>query len=72
MPFFFLTKGCNTYFQKWKVKINPAASQAIIFPLNKSPKRLPYRKLNFENYEISVVSEIKYLGTLMDKKTKVQ
>lgn len=60
--------SCNKYFHKWKVKINPTKTQAIIFPYNKSPKRLPNRNLKFENDNISIVNDVKYLGVTLDKK----
>ena len=31
--------ACKKYLYKWKIKINPNKTQAIIFPYNNSPKR---------------------------------
>lgn len=60
--------ACNKYFSKWKIKINPNKTQAIIFPFNKSPKRLPIRKLNFGTERIDIADSVKYLGVTLDKK----
>lgn len=60
--------ACNKYFHKWKIKINPIKTQAIIFPYNKSPKRIPRRELVFGNDRITVSNNVKYLGVVLDKK----
>lgn len=60
--------ACNKYFQKWKIKINPNKTQAIVFPFNKSPKRIPRRQLFFGNDNINVNNDVKYLGVYLDKK----
>lgn len=59
---------CDKYFYKWKIKINPTKTQAIIFPYNKSPKRTPTRQLNFGNETIAINDYVKYLGIILDKK----
>lgn len=59
---------CNNYYRKWKIKINNAKTQAIIFPFNKSPKRLPRRNLTINNVTINILDEVKYLGVTLDKK----
>lgn len=59
---------CNKYFQKWKIKINTAKTQAIIFPYNKSPKRIPHRNIHYNNEEIPILNDVKYLGVIFDKK----
>ena len=41
--------ACTKYFHKWRIKINPKKSQAIIFPYNKSPKRIPRRQISIGN-----------------------
>lgn len=61
-------KSCNKYFRKWKIKINNNKTQAIIFPFNKSPKRLPLRQIQFDASEIRIVNKVTYLGVTLDKK----
>lgn len=61
-------KTCSKYFKKWKIKINHLKTQCIIFPFNKSPKRIPTRQLCFEENEITLQNEVKYLGVTLDKK----
>ena len=60
--------SCNKYFTKWKIKINHAKTQAIIFPYNKSPKRSPRRNLVFNTDIITLQSQVKYLGVIFDQK----
>ncbi|KAI8123515.1 putative RNA-directed DNA polymerase from transposon X-element [Lucilia cuprina] len=60
--------SCNKYFNKWKIKINPIKTQAIIFPFNKSPKRLARRPLLIGNNAINIQNDVKYLGVTLDKK----
>lgn len=60
--------SCNRYFRKWKIKINQQKTQSIIFPWNKSPKRVPLRQLFFDNNSIHVQDDVKYLGVTLDKK----
>lgn len=60
--------ACNKYFYKWKIKINPNKTQAIIFPFNKSPKRLAQRQLFFGSDNIDIRDHVKYLGVILDKK----
>lgn len=65
-------KLCNKYFSKWKIKINHEKTQSIIFPYNKSYKRLPLRHLQFENNNIVIQNHVKYLGVILDKKLSFQ
>lgn len=60
--------ACNKYLYKWKIKINPNKTQAIIFPFNNSPKRTPNRQLRFGNESIPIQKYIKYLGVVLDSK----
>lgn len=55
------------YFTKWKIKINEEKTQAIIFPYNKSPKRIPNIPLNISGADIPLQKSIKYLGIILDK-----
>lgn len=59
---------CNKYFSKWKIKINHEKTQTIIFPFNKSPKRLANRQLIFNGNTIDIRKDIKYLGVTLDHK----
>lgn len=61
-------KACNKYFNKWKIKINNNKTHGIIFPFNKSPKRIPRRPLNFDGNIINIENEVIYLGVTLDKK----
>lgn len=56
------------YFSKWKIKINEGKTQAILFPFNKSPKRIPTIPLEIQGSIIPIQASIKYLGILLDKK----
>ena len=56
------------YFSKWKIQINREKSQAILFPYNKSPKRIPSKKLIIQGTEIEFAKTIKYLGITLDQK----
>ncbi len=59
-------KVCNKYFRKWKIQLNVAKTQAIIFPFNKSPKRKPTTSLLFEDEEIKFTKSATYLGLDLD------
>lgn len=58
------------YFDRWKIKVNDSKTQAMIFPYNKSPKRLPTRFLYGSGGIIPIKDDIKYLGIVLDKKLK--
>lgn len=60
--------SAQKYFRKWKIKINAAKTQAIIFPFNKSPKRVPTISLSVDGMEIQIQDSVKYLGIIFDKK----
>ena len=60
--------SAKKYFHKWKIKINETKTQAIIFPFNKSPKRIPTVPLMFNGHRIELSHTIKYLGLSLDKK----
>ncbi|KAI8126988.1 putative RNA-directed DNA polymerase from transposon X-element [Lucilia cuprina] len=60
--------ACTKYFHKWRIKINPNKTQAIIFPYNKSPKRIPRRQISIGNEHIPIDNCVKYLGVILDKK----
>ena len=56
------------YFNKWKIEINQKKTQAIIFPFNKSPKRIPLTIFNIQGTLIPMVQNDKYLGIFFDKR----
>ena len=56
------------YFKKWKIKINNEKTQAIIFPFNNSPKRVPSIDLNMDGNIIEIKKSILYLGIILDSK----
>lgn len=60
--------SAQKYFRKWKIKVNHEKTQAIIFPFNNSPKRIPSLHLEIEGVTVNVKDNIKYLGLIIDKK----
>lgn len=61
-------KSCNKFLKKWKIQLNAAKTQAVIFPFNKSPKRKPTTPLLFEGEEIKFAKSATYLGIDLDGK----
>lgn len=56
------------YLKNWKIQINQGKTQAIIFPFNKSPKRIPSIPLNIQGHQIPIQTSVKYLGIILDKR----
>lgn len=56
------------YYDKWKIKINPAKTQAIIFPFNNQRRRIPTTALTLGNIPIEYSGSVKYLGVTLDRK----
>lgn len=56
------------YFDKWKIKVNNSKTQAIIFPYNRSLKRIPTRHVYSGGVLIPLGDSVKYLGVILDKK----
>lgn len=56
----------NSYFEKWKIKINALKTQAIVFPYNKSRKRLPRSNVILNNDSINFSTSATYLGVKID------
>lgn len=56
------------YFHKWKIKINPAKTQAILFPFDNKRRRIPTIKLKGEQHDINFTDSVNYLGIIFDKK----
>lgn len=66
-----LQKAVNVigdYFAKWKIKINSAKTQAIVFPFNNQRKRRPTSQIQLNNTAIEFSKEVKYLGVQLDEK----
>lgn len=61
-------KSCNRYFKKWKIQLNSAKTQAIIFPFNNSPKRKPNTQLIYDDEVIKFTKTVTYLGIELDEK----
>lgn len=58
----------NDYFSKWRIKINPEKTQAIIFKFNRSARRIPTIPLSFIGSIICLEKEVSYLGATIDEK----
>lgn len=58
------------YQRKWKMKINPAKTQAIYFSNRRSPRYLPQRCVIAGGHEVEWSTEVKYLGLNLDQKLK--
>lgn len=56
------------YFEKWRIKINPSKTQAIMFPFNNSRRRIPSSALHSQQNIIEWSNSINYLGIHFDKK----
>lgn len=61
-------RKCATFYKKWKIRINTDKTQAMLFPFNKSRKRIPSIPLRHENNTIPFDNSVKYLGVYLDKK----
>lgn len=64
-----LTK-IQSYFTKWRILINPTKTQAIYFSRKRKPCFLPQRCIKLNNTDIQWETSVKYLGVLLDTKTK--
>lgn len=61
-------KKFNTYFRRWKIKLNEEKTQAI-FITRRRTRQIPYnRKFKCGTYEIDWSPTVKYLGMLIDTK----
>lgn len=61
-------EGLQSYFDSWKIKINPSKSQCIFFSKRRSPRYLPTTDLNIRNSNIAWSDNVKYLGVVLDRK----
>lgn len=58
------------YQRKWKVKVNPAKSQAIFFTRRRSPRFLPQSLVSCNGVDIPWSPNVDYLGVTLDQKLK--
>ncbi|KXJ72203.1 hypothetical protein RP20_CCG018649 [Aedes albopictus] len=58
------------YQRKWKVKVNPAKSQAIFFTRRRSPRHLPQSQVSCGGVDIPWSQNVGYLGMTLDPKLK--
>ncbi len=58
----------DSYFKKWKIKVNSSKTQAILFKFNESRKRIPTNQLTFNGSVIELKTSVKYLGVIIDHK----
>lgn len=61
-------KRINTFFKRWKIKLNESKTEAIFFTNRRKSRYLPERDLNINSNSIIWSDCIKYLGLLLDKK----
>lgn len=61
-------QSIDKYMNKWKIKINANKTQFIIFPFNRSRRRIPTIDLRFQDNIIRAKTEVKYLGVTVDQK----
>lgn len=59
----------DEYTKRWKIRINAAKSQAIVFPFNRQRKRQPTQGLKLRASDIAFTKEVKYLGITLDQFT---
>lgn len=62
-------KSSNKFLKKWKIQLNTAKTQAMMFPFNNSPKRKPTTPLSFEGEEIKFSKTATYFGIELDERT---
>jgi hypothetical protein len=61
-------KFCDKFYFKWKIQVNIAKTQAILFPFNKSAKRITRNQIQNGNTQIPFSNTVKYLGIHLDRK----
>lgn len=61
-------QSIEKYMAKWKIQINANKTQFIIFPFNRSRRRVPTISLRFQNNIIEPATTVKYLGVTLDQK----
>lgn len=66
-----LQKGLDvytSYLSDWKICVNAAKTQTIVFPHRNTDRLKPTSKINILNAEIDWSSDVRYLGLLFDSK----
>lgn len=66
-----LQNGLNayvTYLHTWKIKVNAAKTQVIVFPHRYTDRLKPQSKIQVLDNEVEWVNVARYLGLLMDSK----
>lgn len=58
----------STWFNKWRIKINPTKCNTIIF--HRTRKHHLPENITLDDYDIPNVDEVKYLGVLLDQNLK--
>lgn len=58
----------SRYFTKWRVKINGAKSEAVIFTRKLARRHRPRKKLRIAGQEVIWKDSLKYLGMHLDKR----
>lgn len=58
------------YAEQWKIKINSAKTQVIVFPYNRSPRLIPSesQKIVMNGVPLDWSAEVVYLGLTLDQK----
>lgn len=58
----------DRYFHKWRIKINPAKTEAIFFTKRRKDHFLPSRKISLHGTLIDWKDSVRYLGIFLDKR----
>lgn len=58
----------ESYYQRWKIKVNPLKTQAIFFTWKRSNRNLPQRQVVVGGHAVPWSDEVKYLGITLDPK----
>lgn len=59
--------GLSKYLSKWKLKMNPAKTEAVFFTRRRCAGAFPKHPIKLEGYETVWNSAAKYLGVYLDK-----
>lgn len=60
----------ENFFDKWKIKINPTKTQAVIFPYDGRRRRNPTTQLTLNGIQIPFANSAKYLGVTLDRRLR--
>lgn len=66
-----LQAGLNTYVEylnTWKIRVNAAKTQIIVFPHRNSDRLKPNTKVKVMECEVDWTNDVRYLGLIMDSK----